>query len=388
VSRPRRLKVVVDADGGARGNPGPAGYGAVVREAATGEVLVERWAAIGVATNNVAEYSGLVAGLTAAAELGAVDVEVRMDSKLVVEQMSGRWQIKHAGLRALAAEAATVASRFESVRYTWIPREQNRRADTLANAAMDGREPPDDFATPTPQSATPPPQSTTPTPQSAAPRSWDPPARGTATRLILVRHGETPLTAQRRYSGRGNVELSAAGLAQADAVARRLAAAVQPGAVVVSSPLARCQQTASAIAQRLGPVPVRVEPDLIECDFGEWEGLTFAEVRQRWPDQMDAWLSSSAVAPPGGESFDAVLARVRSARARLLVEHPATTVVLVSHVTPIKLILKDALAAGDAFLHRLYLDPAGVSLVDSWPDGGVAVRTVNDTAHLGDAVQF
>jgi probable phosphoglycerate mutase len=375
VSKPRRLKVIVEADGGARGNPGPAGYGAVVREAATGEVLLERYDSIGVATNNVAEYSGLVAGLTAAAELGAVDVEVRMDSKLVVEQMSGRWQIKHPGLRPLAAEAAGVAGRFESVRYTWVPRERNRRADALANAAMDGREPPleDEIGGP----------SGSPSEQGpSAPRRWDPPPAGSATRLVLVRHGETPLTAQRRYSGRGDVELSATGLAQAAAVARRLAATVRPGAVVVSSPLARCQQTASAIAKGLGRVPVQVEPDLIECDFGEWEGLTFAEVRERWPEQLDAWLSSPATAPPGGESFDAVLARVRSVRTRLLAEYPAQTVVLVSHVTPIKLILKDALAAGDAFLHRLFLDPAGVSLVDSWADGGVAVRTVNDTSHL------
>jgi ribonuclease H / adenosylcobalamin/alpha-ribazole phosphatase len=133
----RRLRVVVEADGGARGNPGPAGYGAVVREANTGEVLAERSASIGKATNNVAEYSGLIAGLQAAADLGAVSVDVRMDSKLVVEQMSGRWQIKNAGLRPLAAEAAALARRFDAVTWQWIPREQNRYADALANAAMD-----------------------------------------------------------------------------------------------------------------------------------------------------------------------------------------------------------------------------------------------------------
>jgi len=133
----RRLKVIVEADGGARGNPGPAGYGAVVREAATGEVLAERQQAIGVATNNVAEYSGLIAGLAAAAELGAVEVEVRMDSKLVVEQMSGRWQIKNPGLRPLAAQAASLIRRFDSVVFRWVPRNQNVRADALANAAMD-----------------------------------------------------------------------------------------------------------------------------------------------------------------------------------------------------------------------------------------------------------
>ncbi|HEY0696838.1 MAG TPA: reverse transcriptase-like protein, partial [Micromonospora sp.] len=132
-----RLRVVVEADGGARGNPGPAGYGAVVRDADTGAVLAERSEAIGVATNNVAEYRGLIAGLEAAAELGAAEVAARMDSKLVVEQMCGRWQIKNAGLRPLAAQAARLVRAFEQVNFDWIPRERNRHADALANAAMD-----------------------------------------------------------------------------------------------------------------------------------------------------------------------------------------------------------------------------------------------------------
>ncbi|MFC5945618.1 DUF1702 family protein, partial [Micromonospora harpali] len=109
--------VVVEADGGSRGNPGPAGYGAVVRDAASGEVLAERSEAIGTATNNVAEYRGLIAGLEAAAELGAAEVDARMDSKLVVEQMCGRWQIKHPGLRPLAAQAAALVGRFAAARH-------------------------------------------------------------------------------------------------------------------------------------------------------------------------------------------------------------------------------------------------------------------------------
>jgi broad specificity phosphatase PhoE/ribonuclease HI len=372
MSRARRLKVIVEADGGARGNPGPAGYGAVVSEAATGEILVERSRAIGVATNNVAEYQGLIAGLQAAADLGAVEVEVRMDSKLVVEQMSGRWQIKHAGLRPLAASAAALAGRFESVRFTWIPRERNQRADALANAAMDGKPPPDlDLSAATSASS-----------GSAAPRSWAPRDAGTATRLVLVRHGETALTAQRRYSGRGDVELSPAGLAQAQATGRRLASMGSIAAAVVCSPLVRCTRTAAEIATQVGAVPVQVEPDLIECDFGDWEGLTFSEVRRRWPEEFEHWLSSPSVAPPGGESFDTVRARVLGAQSRLLSAYPVGTVIVVSHVTPIKLILQDALAANDAFLQRLFLDPAGMSIMDCWRDGGIAVRTVNDTAHL------
>jgi probable phosphoglycerate mutase len=197
----------------------------------------------------------------------------------------------------------------------------------------------------------------------------------------LVRHGETELTAQRRYSGRGDVALAPRGVAQAEATATRVAALVESVAAVVSSPLSRGVRTAEAIAAAVG-AEVVVEPDLIECDFGEWEGLTFAEVRQRWPEQLDAWLGSTTLAPPGGESFEDVTARVRKVVTRLLAGYPGRTLVVVSHVTPIKLVLRDALAAGEAFLHRLYLDPAGISIVDSWPDGGVAVRSVNDTAHL------
>ena len=130
-------RLVVEADGGSRGNPGPAGFGAVVRDAATGEVLDEVAAAIGTATNNVAEYSGLLAGLRAASEIDpGAQVEVRMDSKLVVEQMSGRWKVKHEDMQRLAAQARDVLP-GERVTYTWVPRERNSHADRLANAAMD-----------------------------------------------------------------------------------------------------------------------------------------------------------------------------------------------------------------------------------------------------------
>jgi ribonuclease H / adenosylcobalamin/alpha-ribazole phosphatase len=134
VTRP----LLIEADGGSRGNPGPAGYGAVVRDASSGEVLAELSEAIGHATNNVAEYSGLLAGLRAAARLGpGADAEIRMDSKLVVEQMSGRWKIKHPDLRPLAVQASQAARALGRVTYTWVPRERNKHADRLANEAMD-----------------------------------------------------------------------------------------------------------------------------------------------------------------------------------------------------------------------------------------------------------
>jgi probable phosphoglycerate mutase len=363
-------RVIVEADGGSRGNPGPAGFGALVRDIETDEVLAERSGSIGVTTNNVAEYTGLLEGLTAAADLGADEVTVRMDSRLVVEQMSGRWRIRHDGLRPLAARAAVLVARFSSVTFEWVPRERNQWADALANRAMD------EAAGGVGERAA---------PAERARSSWSP-REDTPTRLILVRHGRTAYTAERKYSGRGDVPLSDAGLAEAaaaaDRVARLVASAPDRVGVVVTSPLVRCTATADVIARRLGDVPVRIEKDLIECDFGEWEGLTFAQVSDRYSEQLTRWLESTAVAPPGGESFRSVGVRVRRAAAAIRSGYQGQAIVIVSHVSPIKVLLRDALAADDAFLYRMHLDPAGISVVDTWPDGGVSVRTVNDTSHL------
>ncbi len=130
-------RLVVEADGGSRGNPGPAAYGALVRDAESGVVLAEEGRAIGVTTNNVAEYSGLIAGLEMARSIDpTAAVEVRMDSKLVIEQMAGRWKIKHPSMKPLATAALRL--RPVEVRWTWVPREENKAADALVNAALDG----------------------------------------------------------------------------------------------------------------------------------------------------------------------------------------------------------------------------------------------------------
>ncbi|MDY6054328.1 reverse transcriptase-like protein [Micrococcus sp.] len=127
----------VEADGGSRGNPGVAGYGALVRDPATGDILLTDAAPLGRASNNVAEYSGLIAGLRMARDLDPeARVHVLMDSKLVVEQMSGRWKIKHEDMRRLAAQAREVLP-ADRVTYEWIPRNRNKDADRLSNEAMD-----------------------------------------------------------------------------------------------------------------------------------------------------------------------------------------------------------------------------------------------------------
>ncbi|MFK0229791.1 bifunctional RNase H/acid phosphatase [Streptomyces sp. NPDC090303] len=571
-------EVVVEADGGSRGNPGPAGYGAVVLDPATGETLAETAEFIGVATNNVAEYKGLVAGLKAARELFPdATVHVRMDSKLVVEQMSGRWKIKHPDMKPLAAEAGRVFPAGR-VRYEWIPRERNKHADRLANEAMDagkrGRPwepsgstaaldasaarnaatpppsgPPGDatagaararaaltasaptgspstassstastggtgtgawpgavtrptapgtvqddglFALPegereddlpgrpgsgpgeglpgpsglsglsegslsaaeeaiadsvasgdfeaeagalartghaagsapaapagTAPAGTAPAGTAGPAPAGPAPagpaavpdtapavpatapsapataaaahpqppaaprQGWTGPDMGAPATFVLLRHGETALTPEKRFSGSGgsDPELSAAGLRQAEAVAEALAArgTIQE---IVSSPLTRCRQTAGAVAARLG-LDVRVEQGLRETDFGAWEGLTFGEVRERHPEDLDAWLASPKAAPTGGgESFATVARRVAATRDRLTAAYAGRTVLLVTHVTPIKTLVRLALGAPPESLFRMELSAASISAVAYYADGNASVRLLNDTSHL------
>ncbi len=438
-------EVIVEADGGSRGNPGPAGYGAVVFADDHVRVLAERKEYVGVTTNNVAEYRGLIAGLEAATELGARVVTVRMDSKLVVEQMSGRWKIKHASMIPLAEQARRLVAGFERVSFTWIPRAENSHADRLANEAMDdgalvgtvreslaaGYAPGDQVAlgaaddraaaevepsvvagdeasttsgvtvtpagdkaavTPTGEQV-----AVTPTGEqivvAGADKTESPAAQkvstyspgwtgaiGRPTRLLLLRHGQTELSVQRRYSGRGNPPLTDLGREQADRAAKMLAAKGDIAAVV-SSPLQRARSTAEAAATALD-VPLRILDGLIETDFGQWEGLTFAEAAQRDPALHADWLGDPSIPAPGGESFDQVRERIEGVRRDLVALYPGENVVVVSHVTPIKTLLQLALGVGPSLLYRLHLDLASLCIAEFYPDGGASVRLVNDTSYL------
>ncbi|MFG2321612.1 bifunctional RNase H/acid phosphatase [Streptomyces sp. NPDC048568] len=441
---------VVEADGGSRGNPGPAGYGAVVRDAATGETLVEVAEHLGVVTNNVAEYRGLLAGLRAARELDPdARVHVRMDSKLVVEQMSGRWKIKHPDMKPLAAEAARVFPPGR-VTYEWIPRADNKHADRLANEAMDagargeqwspaestaeldaggaagrravtartagaavgervaqaartgaevdadadadtGADADADVDTGADVETGADADTDADTGEDADVRAaktvaspgWGPPDMGAPATFVLLRHGETPLTPQKRFSGSGGSDpsLSSVGREQAERVAASLA---RRGTVqaVVASPLARTRETAGIVAARLG-LEVTIEEGLRETDFGAWEGLTFGEVRERYPADLDAWLSSPDARPTGGgESFAATGERVAATRDRLVPAYAGRTVLLVSHVTPIKTFLRLALGAPPESLFRMELSAASLSAVAYYADGGASVRLFNETSHL------
>jgi probable phosphoglycerate mutase len=370
-------RLIVEADGGSRNNPGLAGYGAVVREASTNEVLREAAEFLGVATNNVAEYNGLLAGLRLAQEIDpSAFVEVRMDSRLVIEQMSGRWQVKHPDMRVLAREAASLAASFGSghVSYTWIPRERNQAADRLANEAMDagvGRRP---------RAA--PPRVAEPVAAGAPNRivGWGPTVA--ATSLLLVRHGVTAFSVEKRFSGVGDPPLIEEGRSQARAVAARLGAR---GGIdlVVTSAMSRCRETASVIASAVG-APVEQDDDLREVSFGVWEGLTFETVQERWPRELSSWLSDPSLSPPDGESYESLRYRVSRAQQRLVNRHRGLTVCVVTHSRPVASFVASALDAPLASLYRLHVDNASLTQLDYYDDGPQVLRTFNDVSHLSE----
>lgn len=381
--RPSFRSVVVEADGGSRGNPGPAAYGAVLKDAETGEVIAEDGTTIGEATNNVAEYAGLIAGLGLAAEFAPeAEIEVRMDSKLVVEQMSGRWKVKHPNMRPLAVEATRLAP-FGTT-YTWVPRELNKHADRLANEALDGLRHGvtvggelDDEAEPIEElqaiaeveAAHEEPVPVTDA-GNARLRGWAHPG-GRPTTVVLVRHGVTPHTLEKRFSGglaSTNPGLSEEGRAQVRATAEWLLPMSAEISAVVSSPVRRTMESAEILAAFLG-LPVEEESGFAEMEFGVWDGLTFAEVAERHGDDLDAWLGSLDVSPGGGESFRVVEARVLEGLQRLVAAHAGETVVVVSHVTPIKTLVAHALEAPLESVFRMELAPASVTVVSYFQGG-------------------
>ena len=379
--------VVVEADGGSRGNPGPAAYGALVRDAETGELIAVDGTRIGVASNNVAEYSGLIAGLKLVREHApdAAAVEVRMDSKLVVEQMSGRWKIKHPDMRPLALEASRLAP--PGTTYTWVPRAQNAAADKLANEALDGTRsgvtvlggrPEVGDADSLVEEVE--------SPAQAPARGWSPPG-GPPTTIVLVRHGVTAHTAAKRFSGGlggDNPSLSEEGRAQVRAAAEWLSPIAERIDAVIASPVRRTRESAQIVAEVLGHAVVE-EPGFAEMEFGDWDGLTFAEVAERDQAGLDAWLGSLDVPPPGGESFRAVQERVLAGLARVREQHAGRTVVVVSHVTPIKTLVAQAMAAPLEAVFRMELAPASVSVVSFYDDDKASLRLFNALPPGNDA---
>jgi probable phosphoglycerate mutase len=351
----------ITADGGSRGNPGPAAYGAVVTE--NGKILHELYATIGIASNNVAEYSGLVAGLE---KVHSIDpeatIEVAMDSKLVVEQMSGRWQIKHPDMRELAKRARE-AHPAHLVSYKWIPRDLNSHADRLANKALDGDESPIEnkqinFLTERVVSSEVP------------------------TLIYLVRHGETPMTPSRAFSGSGGSDpgLSDAGRAQAEGVAEELA--LRKPDVFLSSPMQRTRETAEIIQKKIGG-EIHFDDTWREGSFGEWDGLTVAEVQKLYPSEWSDWVSSPLVRPGGGESYEDVAVRVEPALNQLAQDYPGQKVLVVTHNVVIKTMASLVTAGTLDGVYHIDIAPCSITTIAIWPSDGLrALKSLAERSAL------
>ena len=372
------MKLIIEADGGSRGNPGVSGAGAVVIDASTGDILKQISENVGIATNNVAEYSALIFALEAAFEIDPESqVLVRMDSKLVVEQMSGRWKIKHPDMLSLGARVQKLIA-GKSVEFVWIPREENVLADELANKAMDGEPAVAAAAIEFNQAA----PSSIRAPESSV---------AEATTLIMVRHGRTALTESRKISGGDgeNPDLSELGQKDASDVATELSRLGESGAfaflsnpvAVVHSPIKRASQTASKIAQRLQIEQIELS-DLREIGFGDWDGLTNEELLVAHETQYQSWRGSYDIAPPNGESLQDFDVRVNRSLDFLLQKFPGETVVVVAHVMPIRGLLRIANDASIAGFWRVDLGPASISIARFWGREGAEVVCMNSTSHL------
>ncbi len=217
---------------------------------------------------------------------------------------------------------------------------------------------------------------------TAEPPRWFP-ATETATRVLLVRHGSTVHSHEGRFSGRNDLPLDSHGRGQARMLARHVAG-LAPVAAVISSPLRRARETAQAIAEQIG-AEIEIHDDLVEAEFGEWEGLTISETHLKWAEQLAAWLVSATAAPPSGESFVDVEVRSRRAIAEIVGAHRHQRVAVVSHVTPIKTLLRIALGAPQETMFRFHLDTASLSVVDYYDDGTTSVRTINNSEHPSES---
>jgi len=379
-------QIVIEADGGSRGNPGPAGSGVILYDAASQEVLAEAAVYIGIATNNVAEYRAILVGVELANQLDAnAELVIRMDSKLVVEQMSGRWKIKHENMAELS-ELVGKALGTRKYSFEWIPRELNTKADSLANQAMDSEQTSiRNFAKP--EVAADPEYNKSQPSSVRAPRD----IKHKLTTVILVRHGRTELTETNRLSGRDGADpsLSESGLLDAKAVANELAkfSIAKPfdnlprPTVLLSSPLSRTKQTAAEIALKLD-LEITILPEAAEISFGEWDGHTNAEVEQKWPELFARWRGDIEMRPPGGESLAEFDGRVLTGFNKIVTEYEGESVVLVSHVMPIRGLVRKAMAAQWEAYWRVSVAPCSITVLRFWGEEAAEIACVNYSGHL------
>lgn len=367
------MRFVVYADGASRGNPGPAAYGAVILSE-TGQILVELGENLGIRTNNYAEYQAVIAALRhLKANFPGAEVDIRMDSKLVVEQLSGRWQIKHPELRELAQEAQRIM-RGLNVSLSWVPREQNSLADAAANRALDEG----DFGTSREL------ELSAIQPKSVrAPRQSQEP-----TTIVLVRHGHTAHTESNLISGSDGEDptLSDLGFREAslaaEAIQRLLGRfGLNSPSAVIHSPQLRTTQTAAAIGQHFGLAPAS-DARLKEIGFGQWEGFTMAQMELSEASEISSWRGSMTAKPPGGESVAELEDRVLACLEEQIQKHQGETLIMVSHMMPIRAVTRAALKAGVEVNWGVNFSPASVSIFRFFGTGLCETFVINSCEHL------
>jgi len=362
------------ADGASRGNPGPAAYGVHIEDA-SGNTIADLGEVLGIATNNQAEYAGVIAGLRYLSTTSHRVVTIRMDSKLVVEQLAGNWKINNPQLRELADQAKELLRGFD-VKLEWIPRESNYKADANANEALDSGDfssAPDAFlelASVQPRSI-------------RAPRQYVEP-----TTVVVVRHGHTVNTEKNLISGRDGTDpaLSSLGEKEAAAAAGEIPKLLEffslPAAqVVIHSPMKRTTQTAKAIAQALH-VDMMDDERLKEIGFGEWEMLEMSILETDSIDLVASWRGSLTVKPPGGESILEMQGRVWESLSKAIEHYRGGTVVISTHMMPTRAVAAAALRGSDWIYFNLNTSPGGVSIYRFFGMEFAEIFTQNYCAHL------
>jgi ribonuclease H / adenosylcobalamin/alpha-ribazole phosphatase len=367
------IVLFVYADGASRGNPGPASYGVSIVDH-SGNVIAEFGEKLGIRTNNYAEYQGVIAALRYLSTTDYRQVTIRMDSKLVIEQLSGRWKVKSDDMRELVGEASRLLGPFEA-KLEWIPREQNSRADQMANEALDSG----DF-----QNVAAEIELSGIQPRSIrAPRQHKEPVT-----LVLVRHGHTVATEKDLISGgHGNdPALSELGLQDARAASKALTPLLEffglssPSAVL-HSPMVRTTQTAEAIARELG-LGLIADDRLREISFGNWDGLEMTVLEAGHAQAVKLWRGSMTRKPQGGESLVELKTRVAPLLGELAENYAGKTVVLVAHMMPLRAISALSLPGADAMYWSFNFSPGGISILRFFGTEFAEQFVLNSCQHL------
>ena len=365
--------IYVYCDGASRGNPGPASYGVHIEDE-SGGTIADLGEGLGHQTNNYAEYQGVIAALRFLTSTEHRLITIRLDSKLVVEQLSGRWKVKSPEMRELVFEASQLLGAFDAT-LQWIPREQNSIADAMANQALDDG----DFQTV---------EASLPL-SAIQPRSIRAPRQQVEpTTIVVVRHGSTASTTAHLISGGDgeDPELNDRGLSEAQSASIAVAPLLElfnlpPASAIICSPMKRTTQTAEAISSALSLVLVPDER-LREIAFGDWDGMSMSAMEVDSSVEIAKWRSSTSQKPPGGESILELQARVEDLISEVIPGNQGKTVVLVTHMMPSRAIAKVAQRSAESTYWNVNFSPCGISVYRFFGTGLIETFTVNSCAHL------